>query len=237
LFFRHRPGFRVADPDADGRIRELKRRIAQDVTSPLFIGLAEEYRAAGRLSAAIRTLEKGTRTHPHYVSAKVALARAYLEAGQTGDASALFGRVLALDPGNLISAKALAEIAVSRGNRVEAIKKYKLYRALSGDRAVDEIIGRIESELAGPPPESAVAPRGRVLADLYLQQGHDVEALAIYDQLAAAAPEDAEVARLRSETAVRLRGKGQQAADDRGAVRREAKIRALKGWLRVIQTG
>ncbi|HEY6148621.1 MAG TPA: hypothetical protein VIZ69_13025, partial [Thermoanaerobaculia bacterium] len=55
-------------------------------------------------------------------------------------------------PGNLVSAKSLADIYLSRGESLEAIKKYKLYRALSGDRKVDEIIARLQEDLVPPPP-------------------------------------------------------------------------------------
>ncbi len=227
----------MSDPSAEVRIRELKRRITQDATSPLFIGLAEEYRACGRLSEAIRTLEKGILSHPNYVSAKVALARAYLEAGQTGDATALFSKVLALDPGNLISARSLAEIYLSQGERLGAVKKYKLYRALSGDRSVDEVIDRIEAELP-PAPAPAAEPPGRILADLYLEQGHSAEALAIYDELARAHPADAEVSRLRAEAASRLPDPDPIPSfpSDEDRSRRRAKVLALKRWLSVIQT-
>jgi len=226
----------VTDPAAQARIRELRRRITQDATSPLFIGLAEEYRASGRLSEAIRTLEKGIQAHPNYVSAKVALARAYHEAGQTGDAATLFTRILVLDPGNLISARSLAEIFLSRGNRLEALKKYKLYRVLSGDRGVDEIIGRLEADLAKPPP--AAEPAGRVLADLYLEQGHSREALAIYEELSRADPSDTEISRLRAEAASRIPDPAEvpPARADPDTSRRQLRIQALKRWLSVIQT-
>jgi tetratricopeptide (TPR) repeat protein len=227
----------MTDPSAEARIRELRRRITQDVTSPLFIGLAEEYRASGRLSEAIRTLEKGVSTHPRYVSAKVALARAYLEAGRTGDATALFTRILALDPGNLIAARALAGILLSRGEPVEALKNYRLYRALSGDRSVDEVIGRIEAELA-PAPAPAVEPQGRVLAELYLEQGHPAEALEVYDELARSRPSGADISRLRAEVASGLTAVGAPVSPspDGERFRRQAKVQALKRWLSVIQS-
>ena len=219
------------DAAAEARIRELKRRIAQDATSPLFIGLAEEYRAAGLLSDAIRTLEHGIHSHPHYLSAKVALARAYLEAGRTGDAAVLFTRALEMDPGNLISARSLAEIALARGDRLEAVKKYKLYRALSADRSVEGIIGRIEADLDHAP---AGDPKGRVLARLYLEQGHAEEALDLLDQLLRAEPGDPELLRLPVEAAGRIPAGGPEGGDGK-AVRRAARIGALKAWLAMIR--
>src|SRR5215471_9388575 len=146
----------MADPAAEGRIRDLKRRLELEPSSRLFVALAEEYRKTGRLADALSTLQKGLLAHPNYLSAHVALGRAYLEAGQITEAIATFSKVLSSDPGNLVSAKSLADIHMSRGDSVEAVKKYKLYRALSGDRSVDDTIERLEMELAQPPPPSAI---------------------------------------------------------------------------------
>jgi tetratricopeptide (TPR) repeat protein len=142
----------VAEPSADARIRDLKRRLELDPASRLFVSLAEEYRKAGRSADALITLQQGLRNHPGYISAQVALGRAYLEAGNVSESIATFTKVLTADPGNLVSAKSLADIFLSRGESVEAIKKYKLYRALSGDRTVDDIVARLEKEIAPPAP-------------------------------------------------------------------------------------
>jgi tetratricopeptide (TPR) repeat protein len=142
----------LADAGAEARIQDLKRRIELDPGSRLFVALAEEYRKNGRIAEALSTLQRGLLSHPNYLSAQVALGRAYLESGQVTEAIATFSKVLVADPGNLVSAKSLADVYFSRGETVEAIKKYKLYRALSGDRSVEDVIGRLEKELAPPPP-------------------------------------------------------------------------------------
>jgi tetratricopeptide (TPR) repeat protein len=145
----------MPDAAAEARIQDLKRRIELDPGSRLFIALAEEYRKSGRLAEALSTLQRGLLAHPNYLSAQVALGRAYLESGQVTEAIATFSRVLVADPGNLVSAKSLADIYLSRGESLEAVKKYKLYRALSGDRAMEDVIARLEKELAPPPPAAA----------------------------------------------------------------------------------
>jgi tetratricopeptide (TPR) repeat protein len=142
----------MADPAAEARIRDLQRRLELDPSSRLFVALAEEFRKVGRFPDALSALQKGLLAHPNYVSAQVALGRVYLESGQVTEAIVTFSKVLASDPGNLVSAKSLADIYMSRGDGVEAIKKYKLYRALSGDRRVDDIVAKLERELAPPPP-------------------------------------------------------------------------------------
>jgi len=147
----------LAESAAEARIRDLKRRIEIDPGSRLFLALAEEYRKSGRLAEALSTLQRGLLSHPTYLSAQVALGRAHLESGQVTEAIATFSKVLASDPGNLVSARSLADIHLSRGENVEAIKKFKLYRALSGDRSVDDAIARLDRELAPPPPLPAAA--------------------------------------------------------------------------------
>ena len=226
----------MTDPRAEARIRDLRRRMGQSAASPLFVGLAEEYRAAGRLPDAIAALEKGILAHPGYVAARVLLGRAYLEAERAGDAAQMFASALALDPANMVSARALAEIHLSRGEKRESIDKYKLYHALSGDRAVEEIIGKLEDELGPePPPPGEVG--GRVLADLYFEQGHFAEALTAYEGLWRADPGDAGLEQRRSEAGERLSvwGSGPAASQEPEAARTAARILALKRWLSVIQ--
>jgi tetratricopeptide (TPR) repeat protein len=142
----------VAEQTAEARIRDLERRLDLDPSSRLFVSLAEEYRKIGRLRDALSALQKGNLAHPGYVAAQVALGRVYVEAKQTTDAIATFTKVLSADPGNLVAAKSLADIHLGRGDKLESLKKYKLYRALSGDRKVDGIIAELEPQVEPKPP-------------------------------------------------------------------------------------
>jgi tetratricopeptide (TPR) repeat protein len=208
--------------------------MGRSATSPLFVGLAEEYRAAGRLPEAIQALERGLLAHQGYVAARVLLARAYLEAGRADDAAQMFASALALDPANMVSARSLAEIHLSRGEKVEAISRYKLYHALSGDRAVQEIIGRLQEEIGPPPPVPET--QGRVLADLYFEQGHFEEAHTAYEGLWRADPSDAGL-ELRKDEALEHLGAAKPGTGASGEpeAARTAKVQALKRWLSVIQ--
>ncbi|HWZ86554.1 MAG TPA: tetratricopeptide repeat protein [Thermoanaerobaculia bacterium] len=149
----------MADPAAEARIRDLERRLDLDSGSRLFVSLAEEYRKVGRIKDALSALQKGLLAHPGYVAAQVALGRAYLEANQATDAIATFTKVLVADPANLVAAKSLADIHLGRNDNLEALKKFKLYRAISGDRKVDEMIAKLEPLVAPrplPPPRKPV---------------------------------------------------------------------------------
>ena len=115
--------------------------------SRIFVGLAEEYRRAGRYEEALNTLQKGLQAHPTYLSAQIALARLYQETWRTQEAIEAFLKVLAMDRENLVAAKALSDLYTNSRNPVEAIKKLKLYRAISGDKAVDDRILQMEKEI------------------------------------------------------------------------------------------
>jgi len=151
----------MADPAAEARIRDLERRLDLDPGSRLFVSLADEYRKVGRIKDALSALQKGLLAHPGYVAAQVALGRAYTEANMATDAIATFTKVLVSDPANLVAAKSLADIHFGRNDNLEALKKYKLYRAISGDRKVDEIIAKLEPLVAPKPiapPRKAAEP-------------------------------------------------------------------------------
>ena len=148
----------MAEPTAEARIRDLERRLDLDGGSRLFVSLAEEYRKVGRVKDALSALQKGLLAHPGYIAAQVALGRVYLEANQPTDAIATFTKVLAADPANLVAAKSLAEIYLSRRDHLEALKKYKLYRAISGDRKMDAVIAELEPLVAPKPPPTPRVP-------------------------------------------------------------------------------
>ncbi len=144
----------MADPESDDRIRDLEQRMAAMPGSRIFVGLAEEYRRAGRYEDALNTLRKGLEGHPTYLSAQIALARLYQETWRTDEAIEAFSRVLSMDRENLVAAKALSDLYENAKNPIEAIKKLKLYRAISGDKSIDDRIGKMEA-LIHPPEEPA----------------------------------------------------------------------------------
>src|SRR5512140_1944151 len=132
---------------SEERIRDLEQRMAAMPGSRIFVGLAEEYRRAGRFADALAILRNGLEAHPTYLSARIAVARLYQETGRVDEAVEAFSKVLAADRENLVAAKALGDLYGRQGNPVEAVKKFKLYRALSGDRSVDERIAALEREV------------------------------------------------------------------------------------------
>jgi tetratricopeptide (TPR) repeat protein len=85
-------------------------------------------------------------------------------------------------------------------------------------------------------PLPAEEPGGRALADLYLEQGHVVEARSLYEDLLAAAPADEDLRRLRDEAAQRAAAESPPLpAGDPARERRLAKVRVLNEWLGAVK--
>jgi hypothetical protein len=71
-----------------------------------------------------------------------------------------------LDPGNVVAARLLADAHLALGDRLEAVKKYKLVHALMpGDEELKATIDQLDRELhpPAPPPE----PEGGIPLEVY----------------------------------------------------------------------
>jgi predicted regulator of Ras-like GTPase activity (Roadblock/LC7/MglB family)/tetratricopeptide (TPR) repeat protein len=131
------------------RLEELKRLLQRDPTSRQFLALAEEYRRHGKYRDAVITLERGLALHQTSVAGHVALGKTYQQLDRLEDAIRAFTNALRIDRENLVAIRQLAEVYLAKGDKIEAIKKLKLYRGLkAGDRDVNDIIARLESEMS-----------------------------------------------------------------------------------------
>jgi tetratricopeptide (TPR) repeat protein len=158
------------------KIEELRFKLKGDPKSRLFYPLGEELRKVGNLEEAEQVLRAGLGYHPTYLSGWVGLGRILRERGNNQGAVEVLSKALKLDPGNVVAARHLAETYLDLGEKVEAIKKYKLVHALlPADQEVEAIIQRLDDELnpkklslsvmsdeemaaAGSPPAPAGAP-------------------------------------------------------------------------------
>jgi tetratricopeptide (TPR) repeat protein len=139
------------------RLDELKRVLTRDPASRQFLALADEYRRQGKHKEAIEVLQGGLAQNPSAVAGHVALGRLLQQNGRLDEALDSFHAALKLDPQNLVALRQTADLHLSRGDKVEAIKKLKLFRGLSpGERDVNELIRQLDDELAAASP-------GRVL--------------------------------------------------------------------------
>jgi len=155
----------MANPASSPKIEELRFRLKTDPKSRLFYPLAEELRKVGAWTDAEQVLRTGLTYHPAYLSAWVSLGRVARDQGKNDDAIEALSRALQIDPGNVVAARLLADSYLDNGEKVEAIKKYKLVHALMpSDGDVEAMIERLERELAPFTPEPEPAPEPLAVA-------------------------------------------------------------------------
>jgi tetratricopeptide (TPR) repeat protein len=149
----------MAQAATNPKIEELRFRIKSDAKSRLFYPLAEELRKISQLDEAESVLRTGLTSHPTYLSAWVSLGRVLRDQKKNNEAVDALNKALQLDPGNVVAARILADAYLELGEKVEAIKKYKLvYALLPADESLEETIAKLDAEINAPavPPEPVV---------------------------------------------------------------------------------
>ena len=146
----------MAQPATTPKLEELRFKLKTDPKSRLFYQLAEELRKAGHYDESEQTLRSGLLVYPTYLAAWVSLGRTLRE--QKNDAGAVdaLNKALQLDPGNVVAARILADAYLALGDKVEAIKKYKLVHALlPSDEELRVTIEQLERDIHEPAAEEA----------------------------------------------------------------------------------
>ncbi len=148
----------MAQPATNPKIEELRFRLKTDPKSRLFYQLAEELRRGGQFAEAEQILRQGLVAYPTYLAAWVSLGRALRDQRKDAEAVDALNTALQHDPGNVVAARLLADAYLALGEKVEAIKKYKLVHAiLPMDEELRGTIERLERELH-PPAVSVFEP-------------------------------------------------------------------------------
>src|SRR6266704_4088633 len=160
--------YSVAQPS---EIKKLEQRYRENPKGRNFAPLADAYRKAGLLDHAIELCQSGLQRHPDYVSAHIVYGRCLIDQKNDTGASAVFRKVLALDPENVLALKILADIAerggrydeaadwLSRllsadpmnGDAAEALARAKGRAAQSAAKPTSEPVARLVPEAARPP--------------------------------------------------------------------------------------
>jgi tetratricopeptide (TPR) repeat protein len=161
----------------NARIEALRRRVQKDPASIAFAQLAEECRRAGGYGEAAEICRAGLAIHPEYLSARVTLGRALLELNELNEAAEELNLVLRGAPENLAAVRGLAEIALRRGDRVEALKRYRVALGLAkNDPDLQEIVSDLQQQLA----PAGAAPAERVIPTPEVEEAPDeVETVAL----------------------------------------------------------
>jgi tetratricopeptide (TPR) repeat protein len=170
----------MAQPATTAKLEELRFKLKTDPKSRLFYQLAEELRKAGHVDESEQVLRSGLITYPTYLAAWVSLGRTLREKKNDAGAVDALNRALELDPGNMVAARILADAYLALGQKVEAIKKYKLvYALLPSDEELRNTIERLDLDLQKseappldeppavpePEPEPAVVEESAPLAE------------------------------------------------------------------------
>ena len=158
------------------QLRQWSEEVAADPGSPAFLPLAQHYRDAGRLDAALRLVLRGLERHPNDVEAHHLLGLLYLDGGDEVKAFDEWDIALALAPEHHGARRQIAFLCHARGD-VEAAERH-LEKALEGDfedrevrRLLEEIYAAKRGSRpprrrpvdgsgasAGPPAQAASAP-------------------------------------------------------------------------------
>jgi len=109
-------------PDNLAEIDRLARTLAKDPGSKAFMPLAEEYGKAGMWQEAVSVLETGLKAYPGFVTAMVALGRAYDQVNQPVKAKAVLEEAVKASPENLRAHRTLAKIYTGQG-AIDAARK------------------------------------------------------------------------------------------------------------------
>jgi tetratricopeptide (TPR) repeat protein len=169
----------MAQPGINAKLEELQFRLKTDPKSRLFFQLAEELRRHGRLTEAEQVLRNGLHVHTSYLSAWVSLGRVLREQSKNAEAVEALTTAMQVDPGNVVAARLLADAYLDLGEKIEAIKKYKLVNALMPSEELEEKIANLDREIQAtsqslpeslpesiaPEPEPEVAPQSPFAAE------------------------------------------------------------------------
>ncbi|WHZ29505.1 MAG: hypothetical protein OJF51_004307 [Nitrospira sp.] len=103
-------------------IDRLALAFVKEPGSKVFIPLAEEYGKAGMWEEAVAVLEDGLKTNPGFITAMVALGRAYEQLSQAVKAKAILEEAIKLSPDNLRAHRTLAKLYAAQGAKEAAIR-------------------------------------------------------------------------------------------------------------------
>ncbi len=159
----------ASGPSNNGNAAEIDRlafALAKEPGSKAFIPLAEEYGKAGMWQEAAGVLEDGLKVYPNFITAMVALGRAYDQLNLPVKAKAILEEAIKLSPENLRAHRTLAKIYVSEKAKEAALRSCAVIlavnpqdqEALSIRAALVSAEPGIAAELSTPTPDPRLEP-------------------------------------------------------------------------------
>lgn len=128
-------------------IDRLATQLAKDPHSKVFMPLAEEYGKVGMWQEAAGVLEDGLKLYPGFITAMVALGRAYDHMGQATKAKAILEESVKVSPENLRAHRTLIKIYTSQRLNESALQSCAVILAVNPR---DEEALSVQSTLGGP---------------------------------------------------------------------------------------
>jgi tetratricopeptide (TPR) repeat protein len=133
--------------DSALEIDRLATQLAKDPHSKVFMPLAEEYGKVAMWKEAAGVLEDGLKLYPGFITAMVALGRAYDHMGQATKAKAILEESVKLSPENLRAHRTLIKIYQNQGLTESALQSCAVILAVNPR---DEEARSVQSALGGP---------------------------------------------------------------------------------------
>ena len=153
----------VSDSDRPGNAAEIDRlalALAKEPGSKAFIPLAEEYGKAGMWAEAAAVLEDGLKTYPSFITAMVALGRAYDQMEQPIKAKAILEEAVKLSPENLRAHRTLAKIYAAEGTKDAALRSCDIILAVNPqDQEALSLRATLGVSASPAQPEPSTPPR------------------------------------------------------------------------------
>lgn len=134
-------------PESALEIDRMAAQLAKDPHSKVFMPLAEEYGKVGMWQEAAGVLEDGLKFYPGFITAMVALGRAYDHMGEATKAKAILEASVKLSPENLRAHRTLIKIYQSQGLNESALQSCAVILAVNPR---DEEALLVQSALGGP---------------------------------------------------------------------------------------
>ncbi len=136
-------------------IDRLATQLAKDPHSKAFLPLAEEYSKVGMWEEAVAVLEDGLKYYPGFITAMVALGRAYDQLNQPNKARAVLEGAVKLSPENLRAHRTLIKIYAAQGLTDAAIQSCNVILAMNSR---DEEALSLQASLGVPAKSEPVQP-------------------------------------------------------------------------------
>ncbi len=198
-----------------GKIAAYTEILDKDPQSTIFVSLSEAYRKMGMLDDARTVAESGLEHHTDFTPAHIVLARIFCQQGDHQASANHFERALELDSASLSALVGYARLKILTGDEdaarpllLEARKQSpadpvinKLLLSLPEPQPV-EVIPQVEI-VVEPEPEEVESEESSsqstlvsaTLAELYLGQGLEAQALEMFRQLSEQSPNNLELRR------------------------------------------